>query len=178
MRIELLHPVLVHFTVGLLATGVLTALVGAVFRLPRVLFAGQCMIWIGAGFGVAAVVGGYLAEDRIATDAAIRDLIETHETLAWISLSIFAAVAAGWLLVVRMEMKRLSVWLHALGVVGLGFLLATGYYGGDMVYEHGAAVHRAGVPVVPRESPTTQKASSSLGRNAEGARSGALSQMN
>ena len=148
MRIELLHPMTVHFAIGLLTSGVVAGLLGSMFKQPRLADAGKLALWFGWAFAAVAVTTGLVAEGRIVKDPAIGDLLETHETLAFISLAVFATVAAGWWMVPAGPASRLRPWLHLTGVIGLGLLLATGYFGGEMVYQHGAAVWRAGQPVV------------------------------
>jgi hypothetical protein len=66
--------------------------------------------------------------------------METHETLALITLGIFAVLAL-WRIVRERRMgsgeRRLSIIL-SLG--GLGFMFATAIYGGKLVFEHAAGI--------------------------------------
>jgi uncharacterized membrane protein len=143
--------VTVHFAIGLLAGGVLAGLAGSIFNSARLADAGRLAIWFGWAAAAVAVMTGLIAAGRIVKDPAIADLVETHETLAFLVLAVFAAVAVGWWMVEASHSSRLGPWLHLAGVIGLALVLATGYFGGEMVYQHGAGVWRAGSPVVRQQ---------------------------
>ena len=95
MRIELVHPILIHFTVGLLVTGVAAGWAGQLLKRLSLLWAGRWMIWIGTAFAIAAawfgeplsVLGGQTPLDLCATEAGAR---EVEQTLGRIEHGVFA----------------------------------------------------------------------------------------
>lgn len=69
--------------------------------------------------------------------------LEIHETVAVITLSIFALHAALRLLAIwrRYPLIGIRGWLAELpGLVGIGGLLVTAYLGGELVYHMGVNV--------------------------------------
>jgi hypothetical protein len=95
---------------------------------------------VGAVGGAAAVISGLQAEEHIDHGEAVHQLMGTHEHLALITLSVFAVLAL-WRIVreKRMASTERSLVL-VLSVVGLGFVVATGVYGGKLVFEHAAGI--------------------------------------
>ena len=88
----------------------------------------------------AAVLSGLQAEESIEHGTAIHEIMERHETLAFITLGVFA-VLAGWRLVRerKMKMPERQVAL-VLGLVGAGVLYTTSKLGGELVFSHAAGI--------------------------------------
>ena len=97
-------------------------------------------LWAGVIGGWVAVLAGEQAEDAIEHGEAIHELLETHETLALITMGIFTVVLV-WKL---FRSERLTppeeTGLRMLGVAGLVTLVWTGVIGGKLVFEHAAGV--------------------------------------
>ncbi|MCG3180863.1 MAG: hypothetical protein BIFFINMI_03226 [Phycisphaerae bacterium] len=153
MRLEMIHPVVVHLAIGLLAGSVVFGLLGWLLKRVSLRWTGIWTLWAGVALALLSIVTGGLAEDNILKDKPLHDLIETHCTMAWITLGVFAAAGLGWLLAWSGKRKKWEPWLHLLGVVGLALISVTGYLGGEMVYNHGAAVDRQGTPVQKIDMP-------------------------
>lgn len=135
-----LHAALNDLPAALLLVAVLFDLASAAFRRPVLRTAGYWTMLAGAVGGVLAVVSGLQAEEHIAHGEAVHEVMETHETLALVTLAIFAVVAV-WRLVRETRMgggERTGVL--AASVAGLGVLLATAMYGGRLVFDHAAGI--------------------------------------
>ena len=95
---------------------------------------------VGAVGGAAAVISGLQAEDHIAHGEVVHQVMETHETLALITLGVFGVLAL-WRLI---RDRRMGTGERTLGVIasvaGLGVLVATAVYGGRLVFEHAAGI--------------------------------------
>jgi uncharacterized membrane protein len=135
-----LHAALNDLPAALLVTAVLFDLLAALTRrapLRQAGFATMIAGTIGAGM---AVLSGLQAEDHIAHGEAVHEIMETHEKLALITLGIFAVLVV-WRLLRERRMdpgeRTLSL---VVSLAGAGVLVATGAYGGKMVFEHGAGI--------------------------------------
>ena len=135
-----LHAALNDLPTALLLVAVLFDLAALLRRSDSLRLAGFWTMVTGAVGGVAAVISGLQAEDHIEHGEAVHRVMETHETLALITLGIFAVLAL-WRIVRERRMgsgeRRLSMIL-SLG--GLGLMFATAIYGGKLVFEHAAGI--------------------------------------
>jgi uncharacterized membrane protein len=135
-----LHAALNDLPTALLVTAVFFDLLASITR--RLIFR-QVAFWtlmvgvLGAGL---AVLSGLQAEEHIDHGEAVHQLMETHEELALITLGMFAVLAL-WRLVreKRMASVERSV-VVALSVGGVGLVVATGFYGGKLVFAHAAGI--------------------------------------
>src|SRR5437870_6763993 len=97
-------------------------------------------LWAGVIGGWVAVLAGEQAEDAIEHGEAIHELMETHETLALVTMGIFTVVLA-WKLFRRARLTpREEAGLRLLSVAGLVTVIWTGAIGGKLVFEHSAGV--------------------------------------
>jgi uncharacterized membrane protein len=135
-----LHAALNDLPTALLVTAVLFDLLAAITRRTSFRQVGFWTLLAGAVGGVAAVVSGLQAEEHIDHGEAVHRVMGTHESLALITLGIFAVLAL-WRIVreKRMGSTERGIVL-VLSVLGLGFVLATGVYGGKLVFEHAAGI--------------------------------------
>src|SRR2546427_5963029 len=120
-----LHAALNDLPAALLLAAVLFDLAGALLRRPPLRVAGFWTLVAGAVGAVLAVVSGLQAEEHIDHGEAVHRLMGTHETLALITLGIFAVLAL-WRIVRERRMggtERAVVLAISLG--GTGMLLAT-----------------------------------------------------
>jgi uncharacterized membrane protein len=137
------HALIVSFPVALLTTAVLFELASLVLKKDGLRRTGFALLLAGVLTAGAAVLIGLQAEDAIDHGNAIHRLMKEHQTLAFYTLGIFAAVGL-WRLVRERKMgtgERVAAF--ALSLVGLGFLVNTGHHGGKMVFEHAAGVPNA-----------------------------------
>src|SRR5258706_4168204 len=92
------HPILVHFTVGLLAT---SAVFFAAAWMPmrvawrgRVVIAAELTLWTGTALTILTVVLGWIAFDTVPHDDAVHDIMVSHRDLALITSAGYVAMAA------------------------------------------------------------------------------------
>jgi uncharacterized membrane protein len=135
-----LHAALNDLPTALLVTAVLFDLLAAITRRTIFRQVGFWLLMVGAVGGAAAVISGLQAQKHIDHGEAVHQLMGTHEDLALITLGVFAVLAL-WRIFreKRMASAERSVVL-VLSVVGLGFVVATGVYGGKLVFEHAAGI--------------------------------------
>jgi uncharacterized membrane protein len=135
-----LHAALNDLPAALLLVAVLFDLASAALKRPALRTAGYWTMLVGAVGGVLAVLSGLQAEEHIAHGEAVHRAMETHETLAFVTLGIFAVVAL-WRLVRESKMgggERTAVLVAS--VAGMAALLATASYGGRLVFDHAAGI--------------------------------------
>lgn len=138
-----IHPMLVHFPIGLIIAAFVIDIIGLIGKSEKLLYAGT-IITIAALVGaVGSVVSGFIAEDSVWHPGAAHELLELHELMAFITLGVIAVVAiVRWAL--RDRLFGLTRWLIVvLMAVAVGFVGYTGYLGGEMVYTYGTGVKAA-----------------------------------
>lgn len=143
-----MHPILVHFPIALVVAGFLYDVVQAVRRGqvdPRC----GLWVWLAAAVGAALAVATGPEQDARGNTA----LLHTHQNLGDATLWLVLALAAWRLWAVwrgdrPLRRVRLLVSL-LLSTAACAGVLATGYYGGEMVYEQGIGVRVHGQPVNP-----------------------------
>ena len=100
-------------------------------------------LWAGVIGGWVAVLAGLKAEDAIEHGEAIHELMETHETLALITMGIFTAVLA-WKLFRRSKLTGAEeAGLRVLSGAGFVAIVWTSVLGGKLMFEHAAGIPNA-----------------------------------
>ncbi len=166
MAIERIHPMVVHFPIALLITSVFLDFLRLVTKRKsfeksafHLLFLDNksrqsCIIrkffdrsaflilFLGALGSIAAIIFGFLAEDAAKNRPNIGDMIETHEALAFAAAGIFILIAR-YIFMRRDNFSKIRPYYLVIAVLGIIVLLLTAFYGGQLVYDYGAAVSPA-----------------------------------
>jgi uncharacterized membrane protein len=135
-----LHPIAVHFAIALFVTAVLLDLFAYVSGRRDYHRAAWINLVVAAVAALAAAGAGMTAE------LALKPTHETHQVLDTHKLFAFAAIAGilmlvTWRFALRGRFPHTGAVLYiVLSLAGLGAIGGAGYYGGEMVYEHGAGV--------------------------------------
>lgn len=144
IRIELLHPIINHFTVAFLFIGVIVKLIGFFCRkkmiYPQMLAFSRALLTIGVGFALCSIITGELADDVVEKQLCELDVLQLHEKIAFATASAFVpALVLDW---IRKWAPRrwLTVLSSILYISATGMLLLLGALGGDVVYSQGGAV--------------------------------------
>lgn len=137
------HPMLVHFTVGLLSAS--TFLFLARFLMKPGAFKTQAetaalwMLWLGAGFTVLTVAAGFYAFTTVGHDAPSHAAMKEHRNLGLPTAAVFLALA-GYSFARFRKSKPLPgffPWAMAAAAILLG---VTAWHGAELVYRHGLGV--------------------------------------
>lgn len=139
MRLQEVHPSLVHFPLTLLPLTVGADMIGRFTGNQRLLWLGRWGIAATAITGGAAGIAGLIAQEEVNLSGKALDLLVTHRTL---NLAVVAA--AGAMAVLRARRKKPSIGYLIGGLAALGAMAYSGYIGGEMVYRHGVGVEPAG----------------------------------
>ena len=131
-----LHAALNDLPAALLLFAVLFDALGAVTRRDSLKAAGFWCLLAGVAGTLLAIGAGLMAEDRVEHSERAHDLMETHETLAFVVLGIFGVLAL-WRLVRRVLSRKEETVYLTVGIVGVAILVATAKIGGNLVFDHG-----------------------------------------
>ena len=151
ISIAMVHPMLVHFPIVLLITACSLDII--VLLIKKDLANRQCLPLVALSAlllgtmsaGIAAIFGD-IALDKAISLGFPRGPLETHETLALITIAVFSVHCLLRLLALwrRHPLRGFIGWISALpGMVGVVLLIFTAYYGGELVYHFGVNVAAA-----------------------------------
>ncbi len=137
------HPILVHFTVGLLATSVafyvLSMLsVNDALKTNWRIVARWCL-WTGMLITLATLTAGYLAYNSVVHDAPSHAAMTTHRNWAFATAGVFAVLTL-WSIFSRLKKRAPSLLFVFSAVIAGGLLATTGWLGGEAVYRYGLGV--------------------------------------
>ena len=134
------HAVLNDLPAALLLVAVLFDVAAAITKRESLMWAGIWTLWAGVIGGWAAVVAGKIASNTIDHGEAIHEIMEKHENMALITMSLFTVVL-GWRLLRRFQMPAQELALtRMLSVIGIAGLVWTGILGGRLMFEHAAGI--------------------------------------
>jgi uncharacterized membrane protein len=134
------HAAVNDLPAALLIFAVLFELGGWLLKRESLRWAAIWTLWAGVLGGWVAVLAGEQAEEVIDHGEAIHEIMEVHEKLALVTMSIFTLVLV-WQLWRRFNPAPLETGiLRVLAIVGACFLVATGKKGGEMYFQHAAGV--------------------------------------
>jgi len=138
-----LHAALNDLPAALLVVTVLFDLAAWLTKRESLRAAASWTLWAGVLGGWAAVVAGLEAEDVIEHGEAIHELMETHQTLALVTMGVFSAVLV-YKLIRRARLSDLEkAGLRLLSVAGLVGIIWTARIGGKMMFDHAAGIPAA-----------------------------------
>ena len=138
--IRLIHPTVVHFAIGLFVVSVLFDLVGKIFKREQWHFAAWLNLLAGAIATILTVAFGMTAELKLKPSLIAHTTLDVHKLLAFSTLFLIIILLA-WRVGLRGKFPQKGALLYLLlAGLGVGLMSGAGYYGGEMVYRHGAAV--------------------------------------
>ncbi|MGM0556775.1 MAG: DUF2231 domain-containing protein [Myxococcota bacterium] len=150
-RVELFHPLVIHFPIALLLSGTLAWLAGQFvdgegtwgFLEP----AGRLMLGAGVISAWIAVYTGDLANTEVARQLCDPTVVEAHEEYAFVVAGVFTGALALELASVLLD--ALEPWRRAITVVvGIALVAASGllgyvgHLGATLVYQQAAGVYQ------------------------------------
>lgn len=143
------HPVLVHFTIGLLAMSVFLSLIVTVIKNEtlrnQLAVTARWNLWLGVLITAGTVLAGIYAFNTVPHHSTNQHLaMLDHRKWALATSALFLALAVWSLASYTHGQTALDSIRHyvftALMVVAGSMLLVTGYKGGELVYRHGIGV--------------------------------------
>jgi uncharacterized membrane protein len=154
MRLELIHPMLVHFPIALLTTGVVVRF-AALWSIKRptlsfLLPASWMILLLGVIAAWLSIIAGEIAHEIVEPTLPNVTVLHEHENHAYLTAYGFTIgilidwtraflqaklYKRGW-----MVKKGMAVVFWLFYLFSLTNLIITAFYGGTLVYEEGAAV--------------------------------------
>ena len=148
-RVELIHPLLVHFPLALLVTGTLLWLAGQGLRrrarLAFLLPAGRLLLVLGTALAWVSVYTGELADGVVARTLCDPTVVKAHENNAYTVSAVFSVAMAVDLVVALRPWSRIVRRIAALAVgvalvAGSAGIAYVGHLGAQAVYQQAAGV--------------------------------------
>jgi len=153
-----LHPVVDHFTVGLLVVGVLIDLVASLAPTRLWLrYTAITLMVLGAIAAGSSYFTGDMEADRVwkTMSPAAKSVLHWHAMLGEYFAIVFAVLAV-WRILIEVSgifAGSRPIYLIA-AVISAGVLIYIGSLGGEMVYTYGVGTQVAASPEVPTATPT------------------------
>ncbi|HUQ81668.1 MAG TPA: DUF2231 domain-containing protein [Gemmatimonadaceae bacterium] len=139
MRLQEVHPSIVHFPLTLLPLSVGADLIGQMTGSRKLRAFAKMTMPLAAVSAAVAAAAGLVAQEEVNATGEAHDMLVTHRNMN-LGLVATAAAMAVW----RAKRDKPTPAYLALGLLGLASMTYTAYLGGHMVYEHGVGVMSAG----------------------------------
>jgi uncharacterized membrane protein len=139
MRLQEVHPSLVHFPLTLLPLAVGADAIGRFTGNKKLTWLGRWGIAASAITGAVAGLAGLIAQEEVNVSGRTMDMLITHRNL---NLAAVGAISA--LAVQRARTREPSIPYLLGGLAAFGVVAYSGYIGGELVYRHGVGVEPAG----------------------------------
>ena len=138
MRLQEVHPALVHFPLTLLPLSIGADLLGRLTGSEALLNLGRRTMPLAVASGLVAGAAGLMAQTEVEADGEALAMLKTHRTLNLGLVAIAGAMAA-----YRAGKERPSAAYLGVGLAGLAALTYSAYLGGAMVHHEGVGVEAA-----------------------------------
>jgi uncharacterized membrane protein len=135
IRLQEMHPSLVHLPITLFPTAIGIDLVGRATGNDRLLETGRHAIGLAAIGAAVSAITGLIAQEEVNVEGKAKDMLITHRNIN-LTATIMTALMSRW----RSRQSRPSAAYLALGLAGIGALTYSAYLGGELVYHHGVGV--------------------------------------
>ena len=142
-----IHPLLVHFPIGLLCAAAAVDVVGWLFRRNRLLRQAATVLYVlGTGGAIAAYVTGRAASQTIWLPGMAQAVLRQHWDWALRTVWFFGMVTLVRLVLLRPSRRdprpSIVATFALVGLVGIGLLIETGDRGGRLVFQYGVGTNR------------------------------------
>ncbi len=134
------HPLFVHFPIGLLVMSSLFYWAGVLAKNEGLIQAGRWTLYGGAVFGIISVVTGLQAANTVPHDDEVHRIMLLHQNLGYVILGLSVALSA-WTLAVKSAIPARGKWIFLIASLTLTAVLTQqADLGGRMVYLKGVGV--------------------------------------
>lgn len=146
-HLQNIHPLVVHFPIGLLMSGALFYFLALFLRKEGFATTAFSLLVLGALSACVAAGTGLYAEDGVMVSVSVREhLLEHHEQLMLITTGL-SIILTAWALIARPFPKKGRIVFLILFVVLLATMTWGGDYGARMVYDYNAGGSGCSQPI-------------------------------
>ncbi len=134
-----LHPIVIHFAIAPLALTLFFQFAALKWPDRGYQDPARLSLWVGLVGAVAAVITGLLAAGNVPVGSPAQATIATHRLTGIAALGYFVL----YLILRRWLLARFSgrpALFLILALVGLGLVVTTGFFGGELVYTFGIGI--------------------------------------
>jgi uncharacterized membrane protein len=139
MRLQEVHPSLVHFPLTLVPLAVGADAIGRFTGNKKMTWLGRWGIAASAITGAAAGLAGLIAQEEVNVSGKTMDMLITHRNLNMVAVGAITALAFQ-----RTRVREPSIGYLLGGLAAMGVMVYSSYIGGELVYRHGVGVEPAG----------------------------------
>ncbi len=137
------HPILVHFTLGLLGSSVglliLTRFVMHASLKQQLLTVALWNLWLGAIVTIMTIGAGWHAFNTVKHDDPAHVVMLEHRNLALVTFAVVAVLAV-WSWRKYRPPRQVSALFLSAALLAAGLLVATAWHGAELVFRHGLGV--------------------------------------
>ena len=144
-----MHPALVHLPIAFVVLSVVADLSAKFTRRESLRHVGLWSMIAALLSGVVTIAAGYWDMNRAALDHETHEYVDLHLKVGWV-LAAGLVVLTIWRWRIRQQARRVVTNPYALvALLVFALTLFQGWFGGEMVYSHGAGVAAAGQGTEP-----------------------------
>ena len=144
-----MHPALVHLPIAFVVLSIVADLFAKMTRRDSLRHTGMWSLFAAAISGAVTVAAGYWDLSRAQLSSETADYVSLHMKIGW-ALVAALLVLCIWRWRIRQQARRVVTAPYAVaGLLVLGLTTFQGWFGGEMVYSHGAGVAAAGQGTEP-----------------------------
>jgi len=151
MSLPPIHPALVHLPIAFVVLSVVADFCARVLRRESLRHVGLWSLLAALLAGGVTVATGYWDMNRAALDADTHDYVHLHLRIGWTLVALLAVLVV-WRWRIRQQARRVVTKPYLVGAgLALALTLFQGWFGGELVYSHGAGVAAAGQGTEPSD---------------------------
>jgi uncharacterized membrane protein len=138
------HPMLVHFTIALLATAtgfyLLSLLLPASINLKKQwLIVARWCLWSGMSITLLTILAGFYAYNTVVHDAPSHAAMTEHRNWALATVTAFLLLTL-WSIWLHFRERSPDIAFVIFALLSSGLLASTGWHGSEAVYRYGLGV--------------------------------------
>lgn len=149
MTLPPVHPALVHLPIALVALSFLADVVAKISPRESLRHVGFWALVAALFGGLLTVAAGYWDMDHAALNEETHGFVDLHLKIGW-TLAITLLVLTIWRWRIRQQARRVVTAPYVIAsFIVFALTMFQGWFGGEMVYSHGAGVAAAGQGTEP-----------------------------
>jgi uncharacterized membrane protein len=137
------HPILVHFTLGLLGSAVglfiLVRFISKQELSQQLLTVAHWNLWLGTLVTIGTILAGWYAFNTVKHDDVSHEVMVDHRNLA-LTTFVVVLILAVWSWRKFRPAKQVTIPFLAGALLAAGLLVATAWHGAELVFRHGLGV--------------------------------------